>query len=112
MDASELEQFKKQLIELETELRELVESSKDSSKPVILDQTAVGRLSRMDAMQGQEMALESARRRQRQIAKIDGALRRIESGDYGYCVVCGEEIDKRRLALDPTHTRCMLCVEK
>lgn len=112
MDASELEKFRKQLIKLETELRELVESAKDSTKPVMLDQAAVGRLSRMDAMQGQEMALESARRRRRQIAKIAGALRRIENGDYGFCLVCGEEIDIRRLALDPAQSRCMQCAEK
>ena len=112
MGPSETSDFKQRLLALKAELLELEESSKDSTKPVTLDQAAVGRLSRMDAMQGQQMALESARRRQQQLAKIDGALRRIEKGEYGYCLVCGEEIDIRRLALDPAQTRCMQCAEK
>jgi DnaK suppressor protein len=58
------------------------------------------------------MAQETERRRQQQLARIEAALRRIESGDYGYCYVCGEEIDIRRLAVDPTMTRCIKCVEK
>ena len=66
----------------------------------------------MDAMQAQQMAQETGRRRQQQVTKIDAALHRIESGDYGYCYVCGEEIDIRRLAVDPTITRCIKCVEK
>jgi DnaK suppressor protein len=70
---------------------------------------SVGRLSRMDAMQAQQMAQETERRRQQQLMKVEGALRRMESGEYGYCFVCGEEIDLRRLALDPTNTRCIKC---
>ncbi len=97
---------------MRAELQATQEASKDSTKPVELDQASVGRLSRMDAMQAQEMAQETARRRQQQLTRIEAALRRIDSGDYGYCFVCGEEIDVRRLAADPTHTRCIACADK
>ncbi len=106
------ENIKKELLHLKSEIQELEETFKAASEPVELDQAKVGRLSRMDAMQGQQMALESSRRRQQQLVKIEGALRRIASGEYGYCFVCGEEIDARRLAVDATNTRCMGCVEK
>ena len=112
MNEAELEQNRQKLIRLRSELRELEESFREASEPVKLDQARVGRLSRMDAMQAQQMALEAARRRQDQLLKIEGALRRIESGEYGYCFVCGEEIDIRRFSVDPTTTRCMKCVEK
>jgi DnaK suppressor protein len=62
-------------------------------------------------MQAQQMAQASERRRQQQLLKIEVALRRIETGEYGYCFVCGEEIDVRRLGVDPTNTRCIRCVE-
>jgi DnaK suppressor protein len=65
----------------------------------------------MDAMQGQEMAQEAARRREAHLVCIEGALRRIETGGFGYCYVCGEEIDPRRLEADPTATRCIACKE-
>ena len=112
MNEAELELNRQKLVRLKSELRELEESFRETSEPVKLDQARVGRLSRMDAMQAQQMALEAGRRRQDQLLKIEGALRRIESGEYGYCFVCGEEIDIRRFSIDPTTTRCMQCVEK
>jgi DnaK suppressor protein len=112
MNQGEIERIRQELLRLRSELQELMETFKEASEPVELDQARVGRISRMDAMQAQQMALEAARRRHRQLLKVDGALCRIESGEYGYCFVCGEEIDVRRLSVDPTNTRCMGCVEK
>lgn len=112
MNEEEIEPIKQKLLHLRSELQELEETSKKTSAPVELDQAKVGRISRMDAMQAQQMALETARRRQQQLLKIEGALRRIDSGEYGDCFVCGEKIDVRRLSADLTSTRCMDCVEK
>ncbi|MGD1876179.1 MAG: TraR/DksA family transcriptional regulator [Kiloniellaceae bacterium] len=91
------------------ELQDLVESSADSRKPVELDQTRVGRLSRMDALQNQAMSLEAERRRKRELQRIEASLKRIEEGGYGYCVTCGEQIPLRRLELDPTLPICVDC---
>jgi len=109
---SELEQTRQKLIALQSELQELELNSGDAGGTVVLDQSKVGRLSRMDALQAQQMALEAGRRRQLQLQKIEGALRRPDTDEYGYCFICHEEIDDRRLAVDPTSTRCMACVEK
>jgi len=112
MNEEELEQFRQKLFHLRSELQELEEIGKETKGPVELDQSKVGRLSRMDAMQGQQMELEEARRRQHQLVKIEGALRRIEADEYGYCFVCEEEIDVRRLEFDLTSTRCVICADK
>lgn len=112
MTDAELKKIKEELLRLSAESQEMEETLKETSEPVELDQTRVGRLSRMDAMQSQQMALETVRRRKEHLVKIEGALRRIESDDYGYCFVCGEEIDIRRLLVDPSSTRCMECVDK
>lgn len=112
MDDEQLEQFKQRLLALRAELEATEATSEEATRPVEFDQASVGRLSRMDAMQAQEMAQESARRRQQQLTRIEAALRRIDSGDFGYCFVCGEAIDPRRLAADPTHTRCIRCADK
>lgn len=111
MDDAVIEQFRVQLQELKAELQANEETSRDSTMPVELDQTRVGRLSRMDAMQGQQMAREVARRRQRQLVRIEAALRRMDAGEFGACYVCGVEIDLRRLAADPASTRCIKCVD-
>ena len=112
MTEIEIEKIRNNLLHLRSELQAIEETLKATSAPVELDQTRVGRLSRMDAMQSQQMALETVRRRKENLVKIEAALRRIESDDYGCCFVCGEEIDVRRLLVDPTSTRCMECVEK
>lgn len=109
MDNSDLQQFRDQLLALRAELEGIVASSKIDTKAVELDQTRVGRISRMDAMQGQQMAQEAERRRQQQLLQIEGALRKIDAGAYGVCSSCGEEIDIRRLQADPTFTRCVPC---
>ena len=106
------EQIKQSLSELKSELQALDSTASDAGDTVVLDQAKVGRLSRMDAMQAQQMALEAGRRRQLQLQKIEGALRRLEADEYGYCFICHDEIDDRRLAIDPTSTRCMACVDK
>ncbi|KPK35372.1 MAG: hypothetical protein AMJ66_01400 [Betaproteobacteria bacterium SG8_40] len=111
MKEADLDRFRRQLDRLASELRELEETSKPSVQPVSLDQASVGRLSRMDAMQAQQMAVETARRRREDLAKVAGALRRIDNGEYGICFACGEPIDIRRLAIAPTSTRCVSCAD-
>ncbi|MES9924502.1 MAG: TraR/DksA C4-type zinc finger protein [Candidatus Thiodiazotropha endolucinida] len=111
MTPDEITLIRERLLQLQTELRAVDETSRSAGETVALDQSRVGRLSRMDAMQAQQMAQETARRRQHQQLMIEGALRRIEAGEYGYCFICGEEIDARRLAADPTNTRCIACAE-
>ncbi len=76
------------------------------------DQARLGRLSRMDAMQVQAMAGEVARRREVEIGRIDAGLKRIEEGEYGYCVSCGDEIAVKRLELDPTAPTCIACASR
>ena len=91
------------------EILRLIRNAEESTKPVELDQASIGRLSRIDAMQQQAMALASARRRQQELVRIDSALRRIEDGEYGWCISCGEEIAPRRLELDPAVPTCVRC---
>lgn len=53
--------------------------------------------------------LETDHRRATQLTAVEGALRRIESDDFGFCFKCDDEIDLRRLNVDPTITRCLKC---
>ena len=91
------------------ELLRRVEVTQHDRKPVMLDQSQIGRLSRMDAIQIQEMALEQERRREMEAQKIEAALARISAGDYGCCTQCGEEISAKRLAFDPAVPICVDC---
>lgn len=111
MSHLDTEHFRSRLLELRDALEAVADESSAATSTVELDQSRVGRLSRMDAMQAQSMAQETARRRQTQLLRIEGALRRIASGEFGECFVCGDEIDPARLEFDPTLTRCVACKE-
>ena len=111
MDQQQFDSFEKTLLALKEELRELSDINNEAGETVTLDQAKVGRLSRMDAMQAQQITKETARRRVIQLQKIDAALRRLDAGEYGYCLVCGEDIEIGRLQFDPASTRCVGCVD-
>ena len=103
------QKFRILLEERRAELAKLMAGAADASAPVELDQQVQGRLSRVDALQGQEMAKATAERRRLEIAQIDAALERMDEDEYGYCVACGEEIAEKRLELNPAIARCVDC---
>lgn len=77
---------------------------------VELDQQAVGRLSRMDALQNQAMAKAQSARRAGEERRLKAALARIDEGEFGFCTDCGEALEPARLAADPAIPRCLSCV--
>jgi DnaK suppressor protein len=105
----DVKRIRSQLQARRAEIVEREAATKESRDPVELDQTRVGRLSRMDALQTQAMAQDAERRRKIELQKIDAALARIDSGDYGYCISCGEEIAKGRIEFDPAVASCIDC---
>jgi len=92
-----------------SELQDAHASTEDDRAPVTLDQTTQGRLSRMDALQVQAMALETDRRREIEIARVEAAIQRITDGEFGYCMSCGDEIESKRLENDPASPTCISC---
>jgi DnaK suppressor protein len=112
MNDTDLQKFK-QLLEVQRdELMASQQMAQGATKTVELDQASVGRISRMDAMQSQSMAVETTRLRQQQLRKIASALALIESGDYGYCSLCDNEINLKRLEIDPASTMCVPCASR
>lgn len=107
-EAQELE-FKERLLDLKADLEARQDHNQAALDTVELDSNRVGRLSRMDAMQGQQMAQAAERRRRMKLQQVEGALRRLAEGHYGQCFVCEEAIALERLRFDPTLTRCVDC---
>lgn len=107
MNIGEQTRFKIMLLAHREELLELEQSAQQVAQPVQSDDMTTGR---PEAMQGQQMAQETQRRRTQDLARIDAALQRIANGSYGLCVQCAEEIDQRRLELNPSATHCAQCV--
>ncbi len=77
--------------------------------PVQLDQQAVGRLSRMDALMNEGLAQGSMSRAREEVGLIEQALERIENGTYGFCRSCREPMDVDRLMAIPEALHCAGC---
>lgn len=110
MDAKSLEFHRNALIARLREIEQESAATTEDRATVTLDQQSVGRLSRMDAMQQQAMANATHVRRQQEAQRINAALSRMNEGEFGYCLDCGDEIEEKRLKFDATAPRCITCV--
>ena len=108
--AAELEQLREALTQLADELQDHLAAADASTKPVDLDQP-IGRLSRMDAMQQQQMAAATTRGIERRLVLVRAALARFEVDEYGDCIDCEEPIAFGRLRARPEARRCTACQE-
>ena len=104
-----MDAMKQRLVAMREELESIADAGDDPAAIVQLDQTKIGRLSRMDALQAQAMAQASGQRRAAQIREINAALRRIDDGNYGDCERCEEPINPRRLDANPAVRLCIDC---
>jgi len=87
-------------------------SRRDGARPVELDQTRVGRLSRQDALQSQALSVAALARHRAEIGRLNRALKKIDDGDFGCCEECGETIPEARLEIDPAADHCVACAGK
>ncbi len=108
LTSQQIENLKKRLFERRGELEELINNAAEGAKPVLLDQP-IGRLSRMDALQQQSMSQANRQVALQGLEQIKAAMHRIDSGSYGCCVECDEEIDLARLQARPEAPFCIDC---
>lgn len=109
MDQATRDAYEHRLRQMQADLEADDTASAGAREIVTLDQQAVGRLSRMDALQGQAMARAQSARRAVMSRRITAALTRVADGTFGACEGCGENIPPRRLNLDPTLPTCVSC---
>ncbi|MCP4579833.1 MAG: TraR/DksA family transcriptional regulator [Deltaproteobacteria bacterium] len=111
-DNIDLKYYKQRLKERLETIIAAQESQRKEAAPVALDQARVGRLTRMDAMQQQAMSQAAARLADLERQRIQSSLGRMQSGDYGYCIICDEEIAEGRLGFDPSILTCISCAKE
>ena len=111
MEQNQQEKFRevigKRQAEIETELADA-----EKEVGVVQPDSAIGRLSRLDTMQIREMALATRQRLREEKARLQDALHRIESGTFGRCALCGEDIALERLHIQPDAVVCVPCAQK
>jgi DnaK suppressor protein len=111
MEAHEQADYRARLEDLAATLRRQLAESRESAAPVAPDR-AIGRVTRQEALQAQQMALEIRRRAQQQLQRIEHALALIRQDRYGRCARCGETIARARLDVAPDTFLCVPCIDR
>ena len=108
MNREQRQGYKDKLEAVLLEIEDYLSKSEDAAEAVSPDKS-LGRLSRMEAMQDQQLVMEMRRRKKRQLAEIKAAISRLEMGSYGTCIFCTKEIPAERLEVSPETQTCISC---
>jgi DnaK suppressor protein len=109
LTAAQVRQIREELESQLVRLTRSIESSEAALRPVELDQSRVGRLSRMDELQNQSLTRNLHEREEIRLGLIRSALERIGEGTYGRCAACGSAIPYERLVVFPEAPECGSC---
>jgi DnaK suppressor protein len=93
-------QFKAQIIEL-----------KEITKPIAPD-CAIGRVSRMDAINNRSVNEAALRQKQAQLKALEYALENINEERFGICIACGQSIPMWRILIMPGSKKCVNCASR
>lgn len=108
----QLDELGELLLALDEELSRLLADEDDSTRPVALDQQMVGRVSRIDAIQQQQMAQAGRGALEQRLRQVRAARRRLAEDDYGFCEACDRPIGYARLKVRPEAALCVSCQEQ
>lgn len=97
-------EIKKRLIKVESQIEEL----KELTKPIEPD-CAIGRVSRMDAINNKSINDASLIKKKLQKNGLEAALINIDDSDFGKCLNCGKEIPMGRILIMPESRKCVYC---
>lgn len=112
LSQDQLDALHRALADRRQSLNRYLASEQKAAEPVTLDQQSVGRVSRIDAIQQQQMAIASREQAQQTLSMIESALARMAEGEYGLCLQCAETIRFERLQVQPFATLCIDCQSK
>ena len=110
MDAAEKGKLKKKIEDLIIKLEEEVSKLEEATKP-IGPENAIGRVSRMDAINNKSVTEASLRSSKRKLSSLRVALTKIDGPDFGICARCKRPISQGRLMFMPESTRCIHCAQ-
>lgn len=88
--------------------RKLVEEYRELTKPVE-PENAIGRISRMDAIQNKSVTEAALRKNKEKLEKLEYALSKVDEEDFGICSNCKKPIPVGRLLIMPQSRTCVAC---
>jgi DnaK suppressor protein len=93
-----------------TKTEKLIEEYKDMTQPVEPD-AAIGRISRMDAINNQSVTKASLRQAEDKLKKLHFVLSKVGEDDFGLCQRCQQPIPLGRILFRPESMHCVNCAK-
>ena len=98
---------------IQTQLKEtqdLIVSLRKRTKPISPD-NAIGRLSRMEAINEKSVHEANLRKAEQRVQRLEQAAKRVLSEEFGHCQACDQPIPSKRLEIYPESTLCIQCLQ-
>ena len=108
MSPEELQTIEQRALRKREDLEERIAEYRELTKPIPPSE-AIGRVSRMDAINNKSVNEAALRQAEKQRQGLDRALHRLDDDRFGLCTRCGEPIPTGRLLLMPGALTCVRC---
>ena len=110
MNKVEKQDIKNRILEELKKTEEALLDYKESTKP-ISPENAIGRVSRMDAINNKSVVEAALRKAEEKLNKLKLVLNKVDDADFGICIRCGEPIPFGRVLLMPQSRNCVRCAQ-
>ena len=110
MNKEDKQDIKKRILEELKKTEELILDYKESTKP-ISPENAIGRVSRMDAINNKSVVEAALRKAEEKFNKLKLVLDKVNDADFGLCMRCGNPIPIGRILLMPQSRNCSRCAQ-
>ena len=110
MNKEDKQDIKKRILEDLKKTEELILDYKESTKP-ISPENAIGRVSRMDAINNKSVVEAALRKAEEKLNKLKLVLDKVNDADFGLCMRCGNPIPIGRILLMPQSRNCVRCAQ-
>ena len=111
MEATDKKEIHEIIISKIAKTKTAIIQLKEITKP-ISPENAIGRISRMDAINNRSVNVAALRQVEQTLLKLQNALEKIDNDDFGKCSQCGKEIQTGRIRFRPESAFCMSCVKR
>ena len=108
MDSQDLKKINEKINERIFLTKQEIKDLKQFTAP-IEPENAIGRISRMDAINNKSINDRALRKAEEKLKKLKNAISRINDSDFGKCRLCNSEIQEGRLLLIPESNICVKC---
>ena len=110
MNKEDKQDIKKRILEELKKTEELILDYKESTKP-ISPENAIGRVSRMDAINNKSVVEAALRKAEEKLNKLKLVLDKVNDADFGLCMRCGNPIPIGRILLMTQSRNCVRCAQ-